>query len=171
MVVKGQQGKQLERLVDMTNTQYRNTGRADIRKIPTPTTVIRYERGRIRDGVYTKGEWVDYVGLAANGRAIAFDAKETRETTRFDLMKNLHMHQYEFLKSWHEKGANTFLIVCFIKRQYETYLLPFEKIDEFYKEATAGGKKSIPYQFFVLNCERVKQESGIVLHYLKGVFE
>ncbi|MEK3886893.1 Holliday junction resolvase RecU [Bacillus sp. FSL K6-3431] len=112
----------LERLVDMVNTQYRNKGVADIHKIPTPVKIMGNKGGQVTEFV-TKGEWVDYVGVH-DGKTIIFDVKETNETTRFPL-QNISDHQYELLKSWHEKGARAFLLISFTKKQYETYLLPF----------------------------------------------
>jgi recombination protein U len=163
----GNRGKALEHLIDRVNIQYKIKGIADIRKVPTPTKVFKYERGRIRDGVFEKGEWVDYVGVA-QGRAVAFDAKETRETTRFEL-DNVHDHQVEFLKSWHDQGAKAFLLVCFVKRDHEIYVLEYKDFVKWWEGSKNGGRKSIPYDWFVANCFRAKPESGILLHYLRGV--
>lgn len=172
-VARGKHGKQLEMLLDRTNIQYANKGTADIKKVPTPTTVFKYDAktGRIRDGVYSKGEWVDYVGLAGNGRAVAFDAKETKVKTSFPLMDNLAEHQYTFLKSWHEKGAYTFLLVAFVDVAYEIYLVPFSMIDQYYQGALNGERKSIPYKEIAANCMRVESGNGVILHYLKELFE
>ncbi|MCL1694760.1 MULTISPECIES: Holliday junction resolvase RecU [unclassified Lysinibacillus] len=73
-------GVTFERIIDMVNTKYRNTGVADIRKVPTPVQITK-----------------------SKGRAIAFDAKETSGTS-FPL-QNLSHHQYRLLESWHKKGA------------------------------------------------------------------
>lgn len=165
----GQRGKQLEQLVDMANRQYRNKGVADVRKIPTPFQITGSgsRRGEMV-GRKQKGELVDYFGVTSDGRALIFDAKETAVTTRFDL-DNLHTHQFEILKSWHEKGARAFLLVCFTKRQYETYILPFELLKEAWEGYLGMGAKSIPYSDFFEKCELVKSDNGYVLHYLKGV--
>jgi recombination protein U len=163
----GQRGKQLEQLVDMANRQYRNKGMADVRKIPTPFQITGNGRRRGEMiGRKQKGELVDYMGIA-DGKAIIFDAKETAVTTRFDL-DNLHAHQFEILKSWHEKGARAFLLVSFTKRQGETYILPFELLNEAWTGYIGDGAKSIPYSVFFEKCEQVKSEKGFVLHYLKG---
>lgn len=162
----GQRGKHLERLVDMTNSQYRNKGLADVRKIPTPVQITGNNKGRIT-GRLEKGELVDYFGVH-DGRAIIFDAKETALTTRFP-MDSLHSHQYDILKSWHEKGARAFLLVSFTKRQGETYILPFELLKEAWEGYIGDGAKSIPYSLFVEKCELVKSDKGYVLHYLKAV--
>lgn len=150
----------------MTNTQYRNKGVADIRKIPTPVKITSNINGKV-SGRVTKGELVDYFGIF-EGRAIIFDAKETTTTTSFPL-KNIHPHQYEILKSWHGKGAKSFLLVSFTKRQYETYLLPFGMLEQAWKGYIGDGSKSIPYKEFVSQCYQVKSENGYVLHYLKHI--
>lgn len=159
-------GMGLERIIDMANTQYRNKGVADVRKIPTPVKITSNVKGKV-SGHVTKGELVDYFGVK-DGRAIVFDAKETNITTSFPL-KNVHEHQFNILKSWHQKGAKAFLLISFTKRQYETYLLPFEMLEEAWKGYIGDGKKSIPYEEFVLNCDLVKSDKGYVLHYLKAI--
>lgn len=171
--VAGQQGKHLERLVDRTNIQYFNKGTADIKKVPTPVTVTKLnpKTGKIANGYFTRGEWVDYVGIAGNGRAIAFDAKETKIKTSFPLMDNLHEHQYKFLKSWHEKGAFTFIMVQFLSLQYETYLVPFEMVQRYYEGALNGERKSIPYKDISQNCKQVVSGNGVILNYLEDVFK
>ncbi|MFD1206661.1 Holliday junction resolvase RecU [Sporosarcina contaminans] len=158
-------GAVLERLVDMTNKQYRNKGVADIRKIPTPVKIMSNNKGQVT-GYTQKGELVDYFGVF-DGRAIIFDAKETKVATNFPL-KNIHEHQYKLLESWHEKGARAFLLVSFSKLD-EVYLLPFKRLQEAWVGYVGDGRKSIPYEEFRLNCDLVKSDKGYVLHYLKYV--
>lgn len=157
-------GAVLERLIDMSNTQYRNNGVADIRKIPTPVNIQSNVQGKVR-GYVTKGEWVDYAGVH-DGRAIIFDAKETSIKTSFPL-DNISEHQYQLLKSWREKGALSFLLVSFTKLN-EVYLLPTKLLELYWEDARKGGRKSIPYQVFLTECDLVKSEKGYVLHYLKN---
>lgn len=158
-------GAGLEHLIDLTNNQYRNKGVADIRKIPTPVKIIGQQGNRIT-GHTQKGEWVDYVGIH-DGRTIVFDAKETSIRTNFPL-SNISEHQYDLLKSWHQKGAHAFLLVSFTKLN-EVFLLPFGRLQEAWEDAKKGGRKSIPYDVFKLNCNQVKSDKGYVLHYLKYV--
>lgn len=157
-------GAVLERLIDMTNKQYRNKGVADIRKIPTPVQITGNNKGRI-SGFVTKGEWVDYVGVH-DGKTIVFDAKETAIRTSFPL-DNISEHQFDLLKSWHDKGARAFVLVSFTKLGGETYLLPFSLLEAYWKGYLGDGRKSIPYNEFLMNCDLVKSENGYVLHYLK----
>lgn len=167
-MTQANRGKHLERLIDYTNKQYRQKGIADIRKIPTPVQITSNQRGKV-SGFVTKGELVDYFGVH-DGRAIIFDAKETTISTSFPL-KNIHEHQFEILKSWHEKGARSFLVVSFTKRKGETYILPFERLAEAWAGYLGEGPKSIPYQTFAEECELVKSEKGYMLHYLEGVLK
>ena len=155
-------GAVLEKLIDMTNRQYRNKGIADIRKIPTPIKILSNNKGRVT-GHTMRGELVDYLGIH-DSRAIAFDAKETSNRTNF-VLSNVPDHQYNFLKSWHEKGAHSFLIVSF-KKHDEVYLLPFKMLETYWEGARNGGRKSIPYGEFVVGCERVVSDKGYALHYL-----
>lgn len=158
-------GAQLERLIDLTNQQYRNKGFADIRKIPTPVQIQSNRAGKVT-GYTMKPEWVDYSGVH-DGRAIVFDAKETSSKTSFPL-ENISEHQYELLKSWHQKGAHSFLLVSFTKLN-EVYLLPFKLLEVYWEDARKGGRKSIPYVVFVTECDLIKSNNGYVLHYLKSV--
>lgn len=158
-------GAVLERLIDMTNKQYQNKGFADIRKIPTPVQIQSNSKGKVT-GYITKGEWVDYSGVW-NGKAVVFDAKETSITTSFPL-DNISEHQYKLLKSWREKGALSFLLVSFTKLN-EIYLLPAKLLETYWENASKGGRKSIPYKDFVMECKLVVPERGYVLHYLKSV--
>ena len=158
-------GAVLERLIDMTNTQYRNKGVADIRKVPTPVKITGHQGNKIT-GHTQKGEWVDYVGIR-DGRTIVFDAKETSSRTSFPL-NNVSEHQYELLKSWHQKGAHAFLLVSFTKLD-EVYLLPFERLQDAWTGAQEGDRKSIAHEEFAVHCDQVKSDKGYVLHYLKYV--
>ncbi|MGG0669849.1 Holliday junction resolvase RecU [Lederbergia citrisecunda] len=123
-------GAVLERLIDMTNNQYRNKGVADIRKVPTPVQITGNKAGKVT-GYTQKGEWVDYVGIIES-RTIVFDAKETSERTNFPL-KNISEHQYELLKSWHQKGGrksiphSTFLMECDRVKSDKGYVLHYLK--------------------------------------------
>lgn len=163
---KANLGKQLERLIDMTNNQYRNKGIADVKKIPTPVQITRNNRGTVT-GKLLRGEWVDYVGIY-NRRAIIFDVKETSSDTAFPL-SNIINHQYELLRSWHEKGAAAFLLIQFTKKHEEIYVLQFSDLEKWWEQSLKGGRKSIPHKYFSESCERVKSGNGFVLDYLKSI--
>ncbi|WP_246589820.1 Holliday junction resolvase RecU [Desertibacillus haloalkaliphilus] len=160
-------GKHLEVLVDHSNVQYKRKGWARIDKVPTPVKVRRQNKlGRITDGWFEKKSTVDYAGIS-HGRSIVFDAKSTKIDKRFDL-KNLEEHQYQYLKDCHHQGAISFVLVEF-SRKKEIYILPFEKLEIWWISAQGGGRKSIPYEFFLTECDLVSQGRGVPLDYLKVV--
>lgn len=159
---KANLGKAFEELIIKTNEQYTSKGRANINKIPTDVTVIR--KGKQLVGAFHKEKsTVDFKGLS-NGRGIAFDAKSTRETTRFPL-SNIADHQIDDLKRWQDQGGISFILVEFAKKR-EVYYLSFNQLEKWVKQANEGGRKSIPYEWFHLNCEQVKSRNGIALDYL-----
>ncbi|WP_167815098.1 Holliday junction resolvase RecU [Sporolactobacillus shoreae] len=53
-------------------------------------------------------------------------------------------------------------IVRFVKLQ-ETYIVLIKEFGKWYEEAPNGGRKSIPYEWFLGNCESVWSRNGIVL--------
>lgn len=158
-------GMVLENLINMTNNQYRNTGFADIDKVPTDVKILKVTGNRI-SGFLRQGKWVDYTGVF-KGRSILFDAKETKEK-RFPL-KNLSKDQYMKLREHHIHGGASFLIISFTTLHEEIYLLRFEQLEAAWNAKEAGGLKSIPLQFFQDHCIEVKSSDGYVLHYLKAL--
>lgn len=151
-------GKAFEQLICLSNHQYKSKGWGLIEQVPTPTKNIN---GRI---VYDKKSTVDFYGVS-HGRAIAFDAKSTRISTRFDL-KNVHDHQVEYLKKFQDQGGVAFFLFHFEKRQ-ETYFVPLKFFLKYWDAAKKGGPKSIPYEDFLVGCPLVRTSRGIALDYLK----
>lgn len=162
-------GAKLEMLVEMTNNQYRHAWLADIRKVPTPVKILKTEGNKVTGHLDT-ATWVDYSGIY-EGRSIIFDAKEST-LKRFPL-KNIALHQYQLLKSWHKHGAIAFLLVAFWlegKNEPEIYVLRFEQLEAVYESQDAGrGSKSISLDFFRNSCERVKSINGIPVDYLAAL--
>ena len=154
-------GMAFEELVEYSNRQYAEKGWASIQKVATPWKVVR--RGKqIVSAFPEKKSTVDFVGVA-NGRAIAFDAKSTRERTRFPLA-NIEQHQMDFLERFQDQGGIGFFLVEFAKH-HEFYIIPFTNMNEYWERARAGGRKSIPYDDMFL-FEKVKSGRGIALDYL-----
>lgn len=155
-------GMPFEKLIIASNTQYFHKGRATIQKVATPWKVIR--RGNKIVSAFPEGKsTVDFVGVF-NGRAIAFDAKSTLERTRFPL-SNVEEHQVNFLTKWQQNGGIAFILVDFAKKK-EVYMLSIGQLNNWFKKAKEGGRKSIPYDWFFMNCELVGSKNGILLDYL-----
>lgn len=161
----GKRGMVLENALDMTNQTYKNKGLALIDKVPTPWKVHFDKRNnRATQAFPDKKSTVDFVGVS-HGRAIAFEAKSTKIRTSFPL-KNVEAHQVNYLLNYQDQGGIAFLIIYFEKLG-ESY---FVKIDDFYEWWAAmeeGGRKSIPYNWFMLNCDRIKSSNGVILNYLE----
>ncbi|BAU28206.1 recombination protein U [Aneurinibacillus soli] len=138
-------GMAFEKLLDYTNKMYENAGMALINKRPTPVKIMgQNSRGMIH-GYLEKPSTVDYDGVC-KGRAIVFEAKSTKELTRFPL-GNIHEHQVEYMRKCHKCGAIAFLLVEFAAHQ-TVYLLPYTLLAQYWEKAKNGkrGTKSIPLQ-------------------------
>lgn len=156
-------GKAFEQMVERSNQVYKQKGIALVDKIPTEVTVMR--KGKQITGAFFKSRsTVDFVGLS-HGRGIAFDAKSTKQTTRFPL-NNIEQHQIDFLKKWKDQGGISFILVHFEKHR-ETYLLQFDDLLEAWQKAQAGGAKSIKYEWFPIHCDQVKSSNGVLLDYIR----
>lgn len=156
-------GKWFENLIIETNNGYHAKGWAVIHKIePTiqiqqeipPNKVIGFKRG--------KG-FVDFFGCW-NGRALAFEAKKTNSRTSFPL-SNIEQHQMDCLKYWQDQGGIAFFLIAFEKLE-ECYFVKYDQVAEWWEKAAAGGRKSIPYNYFLLECDLVKRQRGVPYDYL-----
>ena len=142
----GLKGSGFEEMINFTNDFLQKRGAAVIQKIPTPITPVEISKDKrtITLGYFDKKSTVDYIGVAS-GVALAFDAKETGQKSL--PLQNVHEHQIEFMRSFRDNGGVSFLIVSF-SRTGEIFILPFEVLEEYHKNALAGGRKSIPYDAF-----------------------
>ena len=139
---QGGRGALLEDLVNFTNEQYRRRGIALVQKIPTPITPISMQGAMITKAFFTEKSTVDYIGIMEGGRGVAFDAKECHTDT-FPL-KNVHRHQVEFLKEFHEYGGAAFLLIYYSEHQ-KFYMMPYEDLAAFIDRMEAGGRKSVAW--------------------------
>ncbi|OAB26238.1 recombinase RecU [Paenibacillus macquariensis subsp. defensor] len=160
-------GMGFEAILDRTNEMYGRKGIAIINKRPTPIKVLSTKGNRV-SGVYAAPSTVDYDGVY-RGRPVMFEAKSVQKLTRFDL-KNLHDHQYEYLKKCHHAGAISFLLIEFTS-QKKTYLIPYMVLKPYWDEAqNIRGKKSIN----ILDIDVYAYEVGsgaFPVHYLQAVDE
>ncbi|SNY19336.1 recombination protein U [Orenia metallireducens] len=161
----GNRGDWLEEAIEESNNQYILQGLALVQKIATPVKVLNINQttGRITNGFYEKKSTVDYIGVW-NGKPLAFDAKETKVETRFDL-SNVKEHQYLFLSSWVANGGLGFLIIHFATKE-ETYYLPYEVLDQYWQDMLSGGRKSIPYKVVAQEEYRIGSYGLIIIDYL-----
>jgi recombination protein U len=107
---------------------------------------------------------VDFIGVA-QGLAMCFDAKETRQMSL--PLRNIHAHQIEFMESFRLQKGVSFLLVNFLAKN-EMFLLPGGTLAQYKKVANDGGRKSIPFADFN-PAFKVRNENGFPVHYLVAV--
>lgn len=162
---QGKRGKPLENLIMYTNQVYKNKGVALVDKVPTPWNVHYHKRTkRVVNAFPEKKGTVDFVGIS-HGKGIAFDAKSTNNRTSFPL-RNIEQHQVDYLLQHQDQGGESFFIIRFVKHD-KNYFLTIDQLNEWWENAEAGGRKSIPHHWFTLHCDEIKSEKGVPLHYLK----
>ena len=115
-----------------------------IHKKPTPIQVVKVDypersAAKITEAYYKTPSTTDYNGIY-RGRAIDFEAKETRQKTSFPF-KSIHPHQIEHLKKVIQHGGIGFFIIRFTCFE-ETYLIDAAILIDMYYE---GERKSISY--------------------------
>lgn len=161
-IAHANRGQGLEQLIEYANQQYAAKGIAQIQKVATPWKVIRKGK-QIVSAFPEKKSTVDFIGVY-KGQAIAFDAKQTENTTRFPFA-NIEEHQDLFMYRWMLNGGYAFYLIEF-KAHNELFFVPHTYLSAF------GGmenRKSIPYEHLKAKFPTVKQGDGIVLDYLKHV--
>ncbi len=156
-------GMALEALINLTNETYRNKGIAVVYKRPTPIHIVSSSGTRITSAFLEAASTVDYEGVY-HGFSLQFEAKSTREKTRFPL-DNVHEHQVAHMRACMAQGAIVFALVEF-SRLEEVFYLPGRLLIEAWDKRMAGGPASIPYQDFERQCERVESGRGVPLDYL-----
>ncbi|WDL98148.1 Holliday junction resolvase RecU [Alicyclobacillus sp. ALC3] len=161
-------GMSLENLVNRANEQYRARGVAVIHKRPTPIKVHGSRGTQITKAFFEAKSTVDYQGVY-RGHALEFEAKSTKEKTRFPL-DNLHAHQVEHLRSCMAAGAICFVVLEFTAR-HEIYFVPGKMVVNAWDAGERGGRKSIPYEDIQVMCYRLESGRGVVLDYLTTVDE
>lgn len=151
-------GMFLERVIDISNKQYLERNLALINKIPTPTSINK-KKGTAR---YTQKSTVDFTGVA-NGKFIAFDAKEVK-SKRFDFSR-LQPHQEQYLKQARSQKGLAFLIILFTSDN-ECYRLNIEEYIRLKQEMNENGRKSIPLEWFKTHKTPIRSKNGVYYDYL-----
>ena len=163
---RGLRGSAFEEMIDMTNQLYTQRGLAIIQKVPTPITPVEVDNKArtITSAYFEKKSTVDFIGVA-QGLAICFDAKETKQLNL--PLRNIHAHQVEFMENFRKQQGASFLLVHF-QTKGEIFLLPSEDLAHYYKLAHNGGRKSIPYKDFNPKYI-VPNKNGFPIHYLIAI--
>jgi recombination protein U len=110
------QGNQFEAVIDQENDILRAQGYADVMHIPDPVKVLRRtKKGEVVGHMESKST-VDYAGTIKGGLAVAFDAKSTKNETRFEFKclerkKGKARSQREILATQAALGAIAFVYV------------------------------------------------------------
>ncbi|MCL1843116.1 MAG: Holliday junction resolvase RecU [Defluviitaleaceae bacterium] len=163
---RGLRGSAFEEMIDLTNQLYARQGLAITQKVPTPITPVAVDNKArtITSAYFEKKSTVDFIGVA-QGVAICFDAKETRQMSL--PLRNIHAHQVEFMQNFRRQKGVSFLLVHF-QIKNEIFLLPAEDLARYHKAANSRGRKSIPYADFNHNYI-VQNENGFPVHYLPAI--
>ena len=163
---RGLRGSAFEEMVDLTNQLYNQKELAIIQKVPTPITPVAVDNKSrtITSAYFEKKSTIDFIGVA-QGLPICFDAKETRQQNL--PLKNIHIHQIEFMEAFRKQKGISFLLVHF-QTKNEVFLLPSEDLARHHTNAKAGGRKSIPYDEFKYV---VPNKNGFPVHYLVAINE
>ncbi|WP_156289206.1 Holliday junction resolvase RecU [Oceanobacillus salinisoli] len=141
-------GMSLEEDINITNQYYLDMDKAVIHKKPTPVQIVKVNypsrsAAVITEAYFKQASTTDYNGLY-RGKYVDFEAKETKNKTVFPLT-NVHEHQLKHMKSIVNHGGISFIIIRFSIYE-ETFLLPAEKLFEYWNDKLKGGMKSIPYK-------------------------
>ena len=160
-------GMTLEKDLSTANEYYLNNNKAVIHKKPTPIQVLHIknlESGstKIDDAYFLTPSTTDYNGVY-KGKYIDFEAKETKNTTRFPLA-NIHTHQYIHLKNIVRHGGIGFFIISFVKLN-EVYLIDASIVIDYFDR----NESSIPYKDIVEKGHIIKYSYPILIDYLKVV--
>lgn len=163
-------GMSLEEDLNKSNDYYRETDRALIHKKPIPVQIVKvdYPRrsaARITEAYYKTPSTTDYNGIY-RGKAVDFEAKETKSKTSFPL-KNIHPHQINHLEHVLKHGGIGFVIIRFTSLD-ETYLIDAAYMIQCYQNQD---RKSIPYAEIKAHGSLIRRGYNPRLHYLDNVDE
>ena len=160
----------LERDLNDSNEYYKESGRALIHKKPTPIQVVKVDypqrsAAKITEAYYKTPSTTDYNGIY-RGRAVDFEAKETKSTTSFPF-KSIHPHQIAHLEQVLQHGGIGFLILRFTSFN-ETYLVDAKRMIDLYHDKS---RKSISYTAVKKHGSLIKESFTPRLCYLDNVDE
>lgn len=159
----GNRGKNLESLIELTNSTYLILKKGNVVKLPHPFQTLKVKGAKV-EGFFKRGYLVDYVGIS-ECESIIFDAKELHGKS-FPF-KNITDSQIRLLSDWDEQGANSFLLVHFkdLDRYFKLNISKFNYLQMIMEEQN---KKSINIKYFEEFAEEIFIKEGI-LDYLKVI--
>jgi recombination protein U len=166
MTYSGNRGMGLEMLINYTNQIYAQKRWAVVNKRPTPVKIVKTSGTRILSAYLESASTVDYEGCY-QGRSLQFEAKSTREKTRFPL-DNFHQHQIDHMRACINQGAIVFTILEFSKLN-ETFYVPAKMITQAWDKHSIGGPASIPYVEIHEQCAHINSTRGVPLDYLSVI--
>jgi len=162
-------GRTLELVLEQSNAVYRERGIALVHKVPTAWLPIRGSSGKIITAKVDEPTCVDFLGVY-RGRAIAFDAKETRQQ-RWPVSAVTGL-QLRWLEDWDRAGGTGFLVVQYVLEGDEAYLVTFNQLAVWYHRACwPRGEKSVHVDEARATCRRVVSARGVLLDYLVALDE
>lgn len=138
-ITSNQLGSYFENLIGFTNMQYANKGLAKVEKNEPSVGIVKGSmKGKYFKGFFKKKGKLDYSGVIADGRGIAFECKATtRDKFYLDMMK---AHQVEKIAQGLEVGEVTFVLV-YNGSTEKTYIVYAEQLIEKYSKTPSGSFK------------------------------
>jgi len=145
--ITSRRGMSLEDDLNKSNQFYLETDCANVHKKPTPITIVTVSypsrsKAKITEAYFRTPSTTDYNGVY-RGRAIDFEAKETKSKTSFTL-SSVHEHQITHLRNVLRHGAIAFAIIRFTSLDL-TYYVAAEKLIDFIDTTQ---RSSIPLSWF-----------------------
>lgn len=132
-------GTSWENLLNAAGNDYKARGLAVVTKNQVKTKAIKARNGDVRV-IRPERSIADFTGFRSGGRGIAFEAKSTREKTRFDL-SNVEQHQVDYLQlCWRMKVISFFAIELVA---VGAWLVPYPEFERYWVRWQAGGRASI----------------------------
>lgn len=144
-------GMNLEKLIEYSNTQYKNMGLSNTQKISTPWTVIR--AGKEIVSAFPSGQsTLDFRGTVKGGFAISFDCKESANEKGLPL-SHIKQHQIDYIETAIALKETSF-IICEIKPIQKQYLIPGKTVIEHWNNWQANkGKRG----YNIIPVEKMKE--------------
>ncbi|MCH5461439.1 Holliday junction resolvase RecU [Secundilactobacillus sp. HBUAS58055] len=172
LIKHGGRGMTLEQEINESNQYYLSHDIAVIHKKPTPVQIVKVDYPKrsaavIREAYFRQASTTDYNGVY-RGRYIDFDAKETKETTRFPL-DNFHQHQVEHMRSCLKQGGICFGLIKFVTLDQLYLLKATDLITYWDAQEQAKGRKSIPLAVFESRAVPIKYSLNPTIAYLDAV--